>query len=143
MGTKSASHWRWNGHFASECAVEHPITVSGATAVPYSVIDNDVLIQDLMRRLEYRHESWTPICALICRIYQLAVFTTLSSDANKKPNILETVHPIHSMFVSTQGFSGSADRMALFPVRSPSWNDGAVARNHCVSWAFLLTDPPV
>jgi len=34
-----------------------------------------------------------------------------------KANISKTVHPIHSMFSSTQGFSGSADRMALFPVR--------------------------
>jgi len=32
-----------------------------------------------------------------------------------KANISQTVHSIHSM--SRQGFSGSADRMALFPVR--------------------------
>jgi len=34
-----------------------------------------------------------------------------------KANISQTVHPIHSMFGSRQGFSGSSDRMALFPVR--------------------------
>jgi len=27
----------------------------------------------------------------------------------------QTMHPVHSMFGSRQGFSGSADRMALFP----------------------------
>jgi len=34
-----------------------------------------------------------------------------------KANISKVVNPIDSMFGSTQGFSGSADRMALFPVR--------------------------
>jgi len=34
-----------------------------------------------------------------------------------KANILPTVHPIHSMFVSMLGFSRSADRMALFAFR--------------------------
>ena len=34
-----------------------------------------------------------------------------------KANISQTVHPIHSMFGFTLGFSGSADRIALFPVR--------------------------
>jgi len=33
-----------------------------------------------------------------------------------KANISQTVHPIHSMFGSRQGFSGSPDRMALFSV---------------------------
>ena len=31
--------------------------------------------------------------------------------------ILQTVHPIHSMFGSRLGFSGSVDRMALFAVQ--------------------------
>jgi len=35
-----------------------------------------------------------------------------------KANISQTMHPIHSMFGSSPGFSGSADRMALFPVLS-------------------------
>ena len=35
---------------------------------------------------------------------------------SSKANISQTVHPIHSMFGSMLGFSGSADRMALFPV---------------------------
>ena len=34
-----------------------------------------------------------------------------------KANISQTVHPIHSMFGSRLGFSGSVDRMALFAVR--------------------------
>ena len=61
------------------------------------------------------------------------------------------MHPIHSMFGSRLGFSGSANRMAIFADRQnqrwrltailelpPSWNDGAVARNPGVSWAFLF-----
>jgi len=34
-----------------------------------------------------------------------------------KANISQTVHLIHSMSASGQGFSGSADRMTLFPVQ--------------------------
>jgi len=40
-----------------------------------------------------------------------------SSQYSLKTNISQTVHPIHSMFGSRLGFSGSADRMALFAVR--------------------------
>ena len=39
----------------------------------------------------------------------------------------------HSMFGSRLGFSGSADRMAIFPYSR--WR--LTARNPCVSWAFL------
>jgi len=39
------------------------------------------------------------------------------SQYSLKANISQTVHPIHSIFGSRQGFWGSADRMALFPVR--------------------------
>jgi len=39
------------------------------------------------------------------------------SQYSLKANISQTVHPIHSTFGSTLGFSGSADRMALFAVR--------------------------
>ena len=39
------------------------------------------------------------------------------SQCSLKANISQTVHPIHSMFDSRLGFSGSADRMALFAVR--------------------------
>jgi len=39
------------------------------------------------------------------------------SQCSLKANILPTVHPIHSMFGPMLGFSGSADRMALFAVR--------------------------
>jgi len=34
-----------------------------------------------------------------------------------KANISQAVHPIHSMFGSRLGFSGKADRMALFSIR--------------------------
>jgi len=34
----------------------------------------------------------------------------------QKANISQTVHPIHSMSATRQGFSGSADEMALFAV---------------------------
>ena len=39
------------------------------------------------------------------------------SQYSLKANISQTVHPIYSMSGSRQGFWGSADRMALFPVR--------------------------
>jgi len=39
------------------------------------------------------------------------------SQCSLKANISQTVHPIHSMFGPRLGFSGSADRMALFAVR--------------------------
>jgi len=38
-----------------------------------------------------------------------------SPSISSKANISQTVHLIHSMFGSRLGFSGSADRMALFP----------------------------
>jgi len=40
-----------------------------------------------------------------------------SEHYSLKANISQTVHPIHSMFGSSSGFSGSADRMVLFSVR--------------------------
>jgi len=41
-----------------------------------------------------------------------------------------TGDPIHFMFGSRVGFSGSADRMALFPVTSnPSWRQAAILDN--------------
>ena len=39
------------------------------------------------------------------------------SQCSLKANISQTVHPINSMFGPRLGFSGSADRMALFAVR--------------------------
>jgi len=36
---------------------------------------------------------------------------------NLKANISQTVHPIQFVFGSSQGVSGSGDRMAPFPVR--------------------------
>ena len=54
-------------------------------------------------------------------------------------------YPIQFMFGSRVGFSGSADRMALFPVTSnPSWRQAAILDNSewpsphlCDSTAFL------
>ena len=44
--------------------------------------------------------------------------------------------PIHCMFGSMVGFSGSADRMALFPVTSnPSWRQAAILDNF--EWPYL------
>ena len=39
------------------------------------------------------------------------------SQYNLETNVSQTVHPIHSMFDSMLGFSGSANQMALFAVR--------------------------
>jgi len=55
-------------------------------------------------------------------------------------------HPIHFIFRSKVGFSGSAGRMALFPVRSnPGWQPAAILENYsgiarfpCDSTAFLF-----
>jgi len=47
--------------------------------------------------------------------------------------------PIHFMFGSRVGFSGSADRMALFPVTSnPSWRQAAIMDNF--EWPYLCND---
>jgi len=44
-------------------------------------------------------------------------------------DISTTCHPIHLIFGSMVGFSGSADRVALFPVRSnPRWRPWDWAR---------------
>jgi len=46
-------------------------------------------------------------------------------------HISATGDPIHFMFGSRVGFSGSADRMALFPVRSnPGWRPAAILENY-------------
>jgi len=62
---------------------------------------------------------------VVCALSNGAVFDDLElprtpvsrSQYSLKANISQTVHPIHSMFDSRLGFSGSADRMTLFPVR--------------------------
>ena len=61
---------------------------------------------------------------VVCALSNGAVFddlespetSVLRSQYSLKVNISHTVHPIHSMFGPRQGFSGSADRMALFVV---------------------------
>jgi len=51
-------------------------------------------------------------------------------------HISATGDPIHSMFGSRVAFSGSADRMALFPVTSnPSWRQAAILDNF--EWPYL------
>jgi len=53
--------------------------------------------------------------------------------------ISATLDPIHFMFGSMVGFSGSADRMALFPVTSnPSWRQAAMLDNF--EWPYLRND---
>ena len=60
---------------------------------------------------------------VVCALSISAAFDDLPnprftrSQYSLKANISQTVHPIHSKFGSRQGFSGSADRMALFAVR--------------------------
>jgi len=52
------------------------------------------------------------------------------------PYLSETGDPIHFMFGSRVGFSGSADRMALFPVTSnPRWRQAAILDNF--EWPYL------
>ena len=67
------------------------------------------------------------------------------SQYSLKANISQSVHPIHSMFGSRLGFRGRRIEWCYFRFHNiqdgdwrPSWNDGDVARNVCVSWAFLL-----
>jgi len=51
-------------------------------------------------------------------------------------HISATGDPIHFMFGSRVGFSGSADRMALFPLTSnPSWRQAAIFNNF--EWPYL------
>jgi len=67
---------------------------------------------------------------VVCALSNCATFNDLEwprtpilrSQYSLKANISQTVHPIHSMFGSSPGFSGSADRMSLFAVRkNPRW----------------------
>ena len=51
-------------------------------------------------------------------------------------HICATGDPIHFMFGSSVGFSGSADRMALFLVTSnPGWRQAAILDNF--EWPYL------
>jgi len=43
--------------------------------------------------------------------------TQFQGHSSLKANISQTVHPIHYIFGSMLGFSGSAEQMALFSVR--------------------------
>ena len=52
-----------------------------------------------------------------CRWHWVTGTPVSRSKYSLKANISQTVHPIHSMFGPSPGFSGSADRMALFPFR--------------------------
>ena len=67
---------------------------------------------------------------VVCAISNSATFDDLEwpripisrSPYTLKANISQSVHEIHSMFGSRLGFSGSADRIVLFPVRQyPRW----------------------
>jgi len=92
---------------------------------------------------------------VVCALSNSAAFDDLvwprtpvsRSQYSLKANISQTVHPIHSMFGSRLGFSGSADRMTLFAVGNfqngswwPSWNDGAVARERPLHELGFLVD---
>ena len=91
---------------------------------------------------------------VICALSNTATFDDLEwprtpvsrSQYSLKANISLMVHPIHSMFVLGKGFRGQRITWCYFWFDNiqdggwrPSWNDGAVARNPCVSWAFLYS----
>jgi len=69
------------------------------------------------------------------------------SQHSLKANISQTVHPIHFMSSCIgKDFRGRLIEWRYFRFDNvqgggwrPSWNDGAVARNPCVSWAFLYS----
>jgi len=58
-------------------------------------------------------------------------------------HISATGHPVHFMFGSVVGFSGTADRMDLFPIGpNPRWRLAAILENF--KWPYLwneLSDP--
>ena len=65
--------------------------------------------------------------------------TDLAFRKTSNGHISATGHPIHFMFGSRVGFSGTADRMALFPV---SQNPRSLLQNF--KWPYLwneLSDP--
>ena len=86
---------------------------------------------------------------VLCALSNSAAFDDLQrprtpvsrSQYSLNANISQTVHPIHSMFGSRVGFSGTAELMVqLSNFKHPRWRytRTAVARNPCVSWAFVL-----
>jgi len=62
---------------------------------------------------------------VVCALSNSATFDDLEcpqtplsrSQYSLKTNISQMVHPIHYIFGSRLGFSGSAEQMAIFPVR--------------------------
>ena len=86
---------------------------------------------------------------VVCALSNSAAFDDLQwpltpvsrSQYSLNANISLTVHPIHSMFGSRVGYSGTAELMVqLSNFKNPRWRctRTAIARNPCVSWAFLL-----
>jgi len=76
--------------------------------------------------------------------YLLYLLTYLQNEVPYAPKYVNvhislTGDPIHFIFGSGVGFSGSADRMALFPVTSnPSWRQAAILDNF--EWPYLRND---
>jgi len=61
------------------------------------------------------------------------------SQHSLNANISQTVNPIHSMFGSSPRFSGSADRMVLFPVRqNPRWRPTVILDIQKWPWNLFL-----
>ena len=84
---------------------------------------------------------------VVCALSNGATFHDLESPRTPisrskyslKANISQTVHPIHYMFGSSPMLSGvGGANGATYERISGSLDSGAVARNPCVSWAFLL-----
>jgi len=81
---------------------------------------------------------------MLCALSNGAVFDDLEwsrtpvsrSHYSLKANISQTVHPIHSMFGSRLGFSGSAEFIQFIVVQSMSF----IQRKSYCSWYFWWTD---
>jgi len=73
--------------------------------------DGSSLFQTELKTFQWKRPAVSSLCGLICIAIDRPLIRTISND-----DISATPHPIHSVFGSRVGFSGSADRTALFPV---------------------------
>jgi len=89
-------------------------------------------------------ESLQETTIALSKVPSLTPYTTSLSPKMVVPyapryangHISATGDPIHFMFGSRVRFSGSADRMALFPVTSnPNWRQAAILDNF--EWPYL------
>jgi len=108
-----------NGHIS---AMDDPIHFMFGSMVGFSGL------ADRMPLFLVTSNPWRP--AAILENFEFSMM------AEHPLRICATGDPIHFMFGSTVGFSGSADRMALFPVTSnASWRQAAILDNF--EWPHL------